>query len=235
MRTTLVNGLAALSLVGAITIVSVACSNANNQAASDGATTATAATLPSGSTATDSLAKLADAGRIQGSPSAKLWIIEVSDFQCPYCKEWHDAAYQMIVNDYVKTGKVRLAYVNFPLSIHAHAHEAAIAAMCAGTQGKFWPMHDSLFATQARWETVPDPAPTFAALAASVGVNAASYKSCLSSTGIAALVAGDQERARGGGVNATPSFWIGNGKLLEGAIPAAEMKGEIEQALAASR
>ena len=183
---------------------------------------------------TDSLAKVADASRIQGSPSAKLWVIEVSDFQCPYCKEWHDATYQMLLDEYVKTGKIRMAYVNFPLSIHAHAHEAAVAAMCAGAQDKFWQMHDALFASQAKWETETDPAATFASLATSVGVNATDYHACLSSPSIAALVAGDQERARGGGVSATPSFWVG-GKLIEGAVPPAEMKAAIDQALATTK
>ena len=181
--------------------------------------------------ATDSLAKVADASRIQGSPSAKLWVIEVSDFQCPFCKEWHDAVYQMVLDDYVKTGEVRMAYVNFPLSIHAHAHQAAIAAMCAGAEGKFWQMHDALFASQSKWEGEADPTATFDSLATSVGVNATDYHGCLSSPAIAALIAGDQERARAGGVSATPSFWVG-GKLIEGAVPPAAMKAAIDQALA---
>jgi protein-disulfide isomerase len=185
-------------------------------------------------TTTDSLATVADANRIQGSPSAKVWVIEVSDFQCPFCKEWHDAAYQMVVDSYVKTGKVRMAYVNFPLSIHAHAHQAAVAAMCASAQNKFWEMHDALFASQANWEKQHDPTAAFDSLAKSVGVNAASYKACLSSPSITALIAGDQERARSGGVSATPSFWVG-GKLIEGAVPAAEMKAAIDQALAEAK
>ena len=180
------------------------------------------------------MAKLADASRIQGSPSAKLWVIEVSDFQCPFCKEWHDATYQMLVDDYVKTGKIRMAYVNFPLSIHPHAHQAAIAAMCAGAQDRFWQMHNALFATQSSWEDQADPTATFDSLAASVGVNAAQYHACLSSPSIEALVAGDQERARQGGVSATPSFWVG-GKLIEGAIPPDEMKAAIDQALATAK
>ena len=231
MRTTIVNGIAGLALVAGITIVSVACSSPKDAQANTMPPVPAAPSIPAGTGAKDSLAKLADASRIQGSPSARLWLIEVSDFQCPYCKEWHDATYQMIVNDYVKTGKVRMAYVNFPLSIHAHAHEAAIAAMCAGAQDHFWPMHDSLFATQHKWETESDPSATFTSLAQSVGVNLPAYKSCLASPGIAALVAGDQERARGGGVNATPSFWIGS-RLVEGAVPTAEMKADIDQALA---
>ncbi len=233
MRTTLVNGLAGLSLIASVTFVSAACSKATGRTAADSSLPAASPMAATGTT-TDSLAKLADASRIQGSPSAKVWVIEVSDFQCPYCKEWHDATYDMVLNDYVKTGKVRMAYVNFPLSIHAHAHQAAIAAMCAGAQDKFWPMHDALFASQSSWETQADPAASFDSLAKSVGVNETQYKSCLTSPAIEALIAGDQERAREGGVTATPSFWVA-GKLIEGAIPTTEMKTAIEQALAGAK
>jgi protein-disulfide isomerase len=236
MRTTLVNGLAGLSLIAAVTFVSAACSKANGRPAADSSLAAASSMAPMAAkgTTTDSLAKVADASRIQGSPSAKVWVIEVSDFQCPYCKEWHDATYNMVLNDYVKTGKVRMAYVNFPLSIHAHAHQAAVAAMCAGAQDKFWPMHDALFASQSSWETEADPAASFDSLAKSVGVNETEYKSCLASPSIEALIAGDHERAREGGVTATPSFWVG-GKLIEGAIPTAEMKTAIDQALAGAK
>ncbi|HEY7897152.1 MAG TPA: thioredoxin domain-containing protein [Gemmatimonadaceae bacterium] len=237
MRTTLVNGLAGLSFIAAVTIVSAACSNGTGRPAADSShpgTSAGTSPMAARATTTDSLAKLADVSRIQGSPSAKIWVIEVSDFQCPYCKEWHDATYAMVVNDYVKTGKVRMAYVNFPLSIHAHAHQAAIAAMCAGAQDKFWQMHDALFASQSKWEVETDPTASFDSLATSVGVNDAQYKSCLSSPSIEALIAGDQERARDGGVTATPSFWVG-GKLIEGAVPTAEMKAAIDQALAGAK
>ena len=233
MRTTLVNGLAGLSLIAAVTFVSAACSKANGRPTADSSRPGVAPMAAKGAI-TDSLAKVADASRIQGSPSAKVWVIEVSDFQCPYCKEWHDATYDMVLNDYVKTGKVRMAYVNFPLSIHPHAHQAAVAAMCAGAQDKFWPMHDALFASQASWEKVADPAISFDSLAKSVGVNETQYKSCLTSPAIEALIAGDQERARAGGITATPSFWIG-GKLVEGAIPTAETKAAIEQALAGAK
>lgn len=240
MRPTLVNGLA---LLGAVTMVTVACSRADGPtkeaqaAATPAATPATAgaAAAPGVSGhATDSLTKLADASRIQGSPSAKLWIVEVSDFQCPYCKQWHDQVYSMVLDDYVRTGKVRLAYVNFPLSMHKHAQEAATAAMCAGAQGKFWPMHDALFATQGQWESRPDVAATFDSLAKSVGANEAEYKSCLTSPSIAALIAADQDRARAGGVQSTPSFWVGT-QLVEGAVPPAEMRAAIERALAATK
>ncbi|MGI8508561.1 MAG: DsbA family protein [Gemmatimonadaceae bacterium] len=245
MRTSLVNGIA---FIVAVSLVSAACSSAdghtNNSSPNGAGTTPVAANgVATGAsngvaapgaagTATDSLAKVADASRILGSPSAKLWVIKVNDFQCPYCKQWHDAAYPMLIKDYVKTGKIRLAYVNFPLSMHQNAHAAATAAMCAGAQSKFWPMHDTLFASQGKWETEKNPSTTFDSLAKSIGVDVASYHSCLSSPAIASLIAGDQDRAQRGGVSSTPSFWVGS-KMIEGAVPAAEMRAAIDQALAA--
>ncbi len=241
MRPSLVNGLA---FIVAVSLVSAACSSAdghNNKTAAanagatlppgttGGATTATAA----GGTATDSLAKAADASRILGSPSAKLWVIEVSDFQCPYCKQWHDDAYPMLIKDYVNTGKIRLAYVNFPLSMHQNARAASTAAMCAGAQNKFWPMHDALFASQGKWEGEQNPSATFDSLAKSIGVDAAAYHACLTSPAIASLIAGDQDRAQRGGVGSTPSFWVGS-KMIEGAVPASEMRAAVDQALAAT-
>lgn len=236
MRPSLVNGLA---LVAAASIVSLACSSADGRPrATDGSAAATdttatgSATASSPAPATDAISKAADASRIQGSPNAPIWLIEVSDFQCPYCKMWHDETYKTVLDNYIKTGKVRMAYVNFPLSMHQHAHEAAVAAMCAGAQGKFWPMHDSLFATQHAWEAKPSATASFDSLAASVGVNMTAYRACLKSPSIEALVNGDEDRASRGGVNSTPSFFL-DGHLVEGAVPRDEMVAEIDRAIAA--
>src|SRR6478672_4773384 len=171
----------------------------------------------------DSNITRADLARIQGSPTAPLWVIEVSDFQCPYCKQWHDETYNAFINQYVKTGKVRLAYVNFPLGIHAYAWPAAEAAMCAGAQDKFWAMHDSLFASQTRWESVADPAPMFDSLARSTGVDVARWRDCVKSGKMKPLIQADHDRASQAGVGATPSFLIGD-KLLAGAQPLSDMQ-----------
>src|SRR5690606_41553060 len=89
----------------------------------------------------------ADSARIRGSESAPVWLIEVSDYQCPFCKSWHDDVFPAIIRDYVVTGSVRLAYVHFPLGMHPNAPIAAEAAMCAGAQGpeKYWQYHDLVF------------------------------------------------------------------------------------------
>ena len=178
----------------------------------------------------DSNITRADLARIQGSPTAPLWVIEVSDFQCPYCKQWHDQTYNAFINQYVKTGKVRLAYVNFPLGIHAHAFPAAEAAMCAGVQNKFWPMHDSLFASQGRWESSADPQATFDSLARATGVDMARWRDCVQSGKMKPLIQADHDRASQAGVGATPSFMIGD-QLLTGAQPLSDMQRVIDSAL----
>jgi protein-disulfide isomerase len=183
---------------------------------------------------TDSNITRADLARIQGSPTAPLWVIEVSDFQCPYCKQWHDQTYNTFLDQYVKTGKVRLAYVNFPLQSHVHAWPAAEAAMCAGAQGKFWPMHDALFTTQTQWETLTSPATVFDSLAKASGVEMRSWRDCVSSGKMKPLIAADQDRASRAGANATPTFMIGD-KILPGAQPIEDLRRVIDSALAKNK
>ena len=74
----------------------------------------------------DSVSARADRARIRGAETATVWLVEISDFQCPFCKQWHDETFAKIDQEYVKTGKVRMAYLNFPLTrIHKNAQVAA--------------------------------------------------------------------------------------------------------------
>ena len=173
----------------------------------------------------------ADAGRIEGNPSAKVWLVEASDFQCPYCKEWHDQSFAAIEKDYVATGKVRVAFLNYPLSMHAHSMQAAEAAMCASAQSKFWPMHSALFTTQEQWDGPANPAAFFESLAVKAGVNIADWRQCVSTHAVLPLIQADLARLRSGGVNATPTFFVGN-QRLEGAIPLPQLRLVLDAALA---
>src|SRR3954468_255792 len=224
-----VNRTAAL---GALAL-SIACAPAGGSrqgGESTAVTRAETAAVATRAAPTDSNITRADLARIQGSPAAPLWVIEVSDFQCPYCKQWHDQTYNTFLNQYVKTGKVRLAYVNFPLQSHAHAWPAAEAAMCAGAQGKFWTMHDALFTTQAHWEALPSPTAVFDSLAQANGVEMRSWRECVASGKMKSLIAADQDRASRAGANATPSFMIGD-KILAGAQSIEELRVVIDSAL----
>ena len=202
-------------------------------ARSGGASPASVASSEAASDSANVLAR-ADKGRIQGDSSAKLWLVIVSDFQCPYCRQWHDEVFASVVRDYVATGKVRIAYVNLPLSIHANAVPAAEAAMCTSAQGRFWQMHDALFRTQESWERLADPKPLFDSLAVSVGADPAAYRSCVQSGATRPMIEADARRVDDAGVRATPTFFIGDTKL-EGAVPLPEFRAALDKALAGAR
>lgn len=197
----------------------------------------TAAGTPPAAQAGDSarqsdMLERADAGRIQGSPSAPIWIVEISDFQCPYCKQWHDETYPIIKREFIAPGHVRMAYVNLPLSsIHPHAAPAAEAAMCAAVQNKFWEVHDALFATQDRWKGLSDATALFDSLTIATGVDEAQWRDCMRSQVMQRLLNGDRQRAGMAGVVSTPVFFVGD-EMIRGAAPIAAFRAAIERARA---
>jgi protein-disulfide isomerase len=191
-----------------------------------------AAPAPTPGAPTDSISTLADQGRIRGNASAPIWLIEVSDFQCPYCKRWHDETYQTIDKEFVQTGKVRLAYLNFPIpSIHPNALAASEAAMCASVQGKFWEMHESLFNTQDTWAKVNNPMPAFDSLSRKAGVDSNRWRDCIAGHAALALINADRDRLGTRGVQSTPTFFIGDESVL-GAQPVDSFRVIIKRQLA---
>lgn len=209
-------------------------SSSSSRSSSGGASAAVASETPTSAPATkadSALNRAADHARVEGSAAAPLWVVEISDFQCPFCREWHDQSYQAIKSEYVDTGKIRFAYINFPLSIHKNAWPAAEAAMCAAAQGKFWPMHDSLFATQSRWENAANPEPALDSIAASVGVSHDAYSTCVTQHQMRSLIQADIDRANESGVTATPTFIIGTAKIT-GAQPLDQFRAVVDAQLA---
>jgi protein-disulfide isomerase len=180
---------------------------------------------------TDPLVARADSARIRGNPSAKVWMILSSDFQCPYCKMWHDSADMTIRREYIDNGKVRLAFVNYPIAGHQNAIPAAEYAMCAAAQNKFWEIHDALFASQDKWATLPNPGTALEGVAGSVGVDLTQLRACVASHKMLPLIEADHEKAARAGVRATPSFFIGN-QLLEGVQMPSDLRKVLDAALA---
>src|SRR5215467_3186918 len=181
--------------------------------------------------AEDSVSKRADRGRILGDSAAALWVIMVSDFQCPYCKQWHDARFSQLMQNYVAKGRIRLGFVNYPLSQHQNAVPAAEAGMCASAQSKFLPMHEALFSTQPKRENLTKPVPMFDSLAAGIGVNMPAYRECMSKHLALPLIEADHDRWAAV-VKSTPTFFVG-GRMLEGAD--ADLPAAIDAALAAKK
>ncbi|MEP6835603.1 MAG: thioredoxin domain-containing protein [Gemmatimonas sp.] len=182
-------------------------------------------------TLTDSaLMATADAGRYEGSDKAPIWIVMISDFQCPYCKEWHDSTLTAIRREYVATGKVRLAYLNLPLQGHKHAMVMAKAGMCASAQRKFWEYADAMFSRQKSVGNLVDVNPMLISLADSLKLDTAAFSHCQRSNAISSLVQSDLRQADKAKISATPSFFVGQ-FILEGAVPLKSFRMAVDSAL----
>ena len=159
------------------------------------------------------------AGRIRGAASAPVTVYEMSDFQCPYCREFALNTFPAIDSAYVATGRVRWAFVNFPLtSIHHNAVAAAEVALCAAQQGGFWRVHDLLYQHQDVWAPLKEPAAFFMTLADSAKLSKPALLGCLQSPSTEDAIRADAQGASRAGAGSTPTFYI-EGGLLVGAQP----------------
>jgi protein-disulfide isomerase len=187
----------------------------------------------------DSLANMAmmqtaDKSRLLG-PEQAMWVVMISDFQCPYCKQWHDSSMAKLKRDYITPGKIRFAYMHLPLeSIHPHARAEAQASLCAGVQGKFWEYADALFANYNTVKGMSDVSPLLSRLAKDMTLNVPAFDKCRTSAPIAALVSNDIAQANQAGVQSTPSFIVGN-FLVQGAMPYKDFRKAIDTALAVAK
>ena len=207
-----------------------ACGGGSADVATDSAAAPAAPATPAATT-TDARVAAADSGRIRGAAAAPVWLIEVSDYQCPYCRLWHQQTFADIDREYIQTGRVRFAYMHFPVSGHRHAPLASEAALCAGAQGKFWELHDRLFATQQQWSDLPEAAATFDSLARASGLDEAAYGECMTSDVMLPVIEADRDRMRRLGVNSTPTFFVGD-QRIEGAQPTQVFRAALDAALA---
>lgn len=173
----------------------------------------------------------ADVSRIMGSPTATAWVMIVSDFQCPYCKNFQDERAGQITREYVETGKVRFAYVHFPLNQHANAMPAAEASMCAGAQDKFWPYHDQLFETVDSWGPATAPQATFESIATALGLDLTAFRQCQQDDVMLPMIQADYQRGVQAGVKSTPTFLIDK-TLIPGVAPLDVFQKAINEALA---
>lgn len=170
---------------------------------------------------------------ILGSHTAKVAIVEYADFQCSFCGLFARETLPLLVRDYVAPGKVMLAFRHLPLGrAHPTAMLAAEAAQCAGSQGKFWSMHDRLFAAQRPLEQRD-----LQEAAAGLSLDTARFNQCVDGT-IAVRIQRDVEGARALGVFTTPTFFIGtvmpDGRVrvlttIVGARPLGDFRGPLDK------
>jgi len=156
----------------------------------------------------------------RGSKAALVTLVEFSDYQCPFCSRAH-ATVQQLEKDYGE--KLRVVMKQNPLPFHNRAKPAAAAVLSAGEQGKFWEMHDKLFANQKALEDAD-----LEKYATELGLDVAKFKASLADAKWNAVYDRDQALARKLGANGTPAFFI-NGKFLSGAQPIDNFKRIIDE------
>ena len=173
----------------------------------------------------------------KGNNSAKVAVIEFSDYQCPFCSRYSKDTLPQLATEYIDTGKVKYVFRDLPLSFHKQAFKAAEAAHCAGAEGKFWEMHDTLFQNQSA--LAPEQ---LTAHAKTLGLNETTFQQCLDSGRFAADVNKDIADAGSVGITGTPAFLVGviqsDGRVkvvkrISGARPYADFKAAIDSALGA--
>ncbi len=149
---------------------------------------------------------------IRGPNSAKVTLVEYSDFQCPAC-----AQYEPILRDLASSfpNDLRMVYRHFPLTdLHPNAYPAALASEAASKQGKFWEMHDILFDRQSQWENATSTDALFTEYALSLGLKKDQFINDLTASDTIDRVALDSTSAANARLNATPTFFL-NGKQAQ--------------------
>lgn len=160
-----------------------------------------------------------------GPEDAEIVIVEFSDYQCPFCKRWHDQVYQQLLAAY--PGKIRLVFRNLPLtSIHPDAMSAAVAGLCAGEQGSFWQFHDKLFS-----EEYGLGRNAYTQYAVDLELDTEAFETCLDSGKFDQFIQEDMDFSLNLGVRSTPTFFV-NGLAVVGAQPLDVFKQVIDKELA---
>jgi protein-disulfide isomerase len=164
-------------------------------------------------------------------PLGKVTVVEFGDFQCPACAV-AEPTVERIRSEYGE--KISFTFLHFPIPFHENAEIASEAAEAAQAQGKFWEMYKLLYTQQDNWSDSKTPIDIFLVYASQLGLDVNKFKSDITSGVYKAIVQKDLEQGKELGVNATPTFFI-NDKKVVGAISYDKFKAEIEAALQAAK
>ena len=207
-------------------------SGARPVATSPGTSAAPAATTPAATSAAMPIATPATPRRVivegvdltgvgydRGRAEAPVTIVEFSDFGCPFCGSHARQIFPSLDREYIATGKVYYKYVPFVMGMFPNGRQAARAAECAAEQGRFWTMHDTLYARQAEWKKSLTPFEVLSAYAGQARIDVERFRRCyLQHEPFHPRTRVATDRAEELGVRVTPSFVI-DGRAIEGALP----------------
>lgn len=151
-----------------------------------------------------------ESAHVRGNPDAPVTLEEYGDFQCPPCGMF-SVFLQQLEKEY--DSRLRVVFRNFPLSVHEHAREAALAAEAAGLQGRFWEMHDVLYREQETWSKAPNVRELFESYAGTIGLDVDKFKKDMDGEQARDRVDADRQRGNSLGINITPTVFINNQPL----------------------
>jgi len=170
-------------------------------------------------------------GYILGRPDAPLTMVEFTDLQCPFCREYATTTFDEIRKNWIDTGKLRYISRDFPLEFHPFAMQAARAARCAGEQGKFWEMRMTLMRNANLLS--PD---YITRTAADLKLDAKAFAGCVASDKYDAAIRSDMAEGAKIGMDGTPTFVLGKttpesveGPMIVGAFPYATFDAKLRE------
>ncbi len=169
-------------------------------------------------------------GYLLGSDSAKIEVTEYADYQCPYCQDFESIQFPAVKQQLIETGIARWRYRDFPLDMHPNSRVAAHAAACADDQGKYWPMHESLYQHQAEWAPKKNPAGTFSDYAKVAGLDVTLYDQCMKAAKFAGRIQASYDEGLKLGVSGTPSYVIA-GRLYSNVLPSDSIRAIVMRSL----
>ena len=171
-----------------------------------------------------------------GSSKAPLTIVEFSDFECPYCRVFHEQVLPSLKREYINTGLVRFIHKDLPLPFHSQARPAAAAGRCAGEQNRYWDLYSALFDQQTCLECKG-----VVGIAEALNLDISALRACMQRKATDTLITTNLSEAELHNIRSTPTFIIGpsrsdgkhHGEIIEGAMPWPEFKALIDQQLKA--
>ena len=166
---------------------------------------------------------------VRGNPDAPVTLEEYGDFQCPPCGMFA-AFLGQLEKEY--DSRLRVVFRNFPLKVHEHAREAALAAEAAGVQGHFWEMHDVLYREQEAWSKAPNVRELFESYAGMIGLDLDKFKKDMDGDKTRERVEADRQRGESLGIQTTPTLFINNQPLNQEHKNPEGIRAEINAALA---
>lgn len=174
-----------------------------------------------------------NAGETLGPADAPVTLIEFGDYQCPHCAEFESIAGHFIKENYARPGKIRFVFYDFPLGF-PNSMTGAMAARCAGAQGKYWTMQDVLYGRQLKWSRDKSPKDKFVDYAKELGLDPKKFARCYDSRSFTRQIVASKKYGVKVGVQGTPTLFL-DGKQIQGIPNYKQLASMLDSALASAK